>query len=209
MKQLIDCPKTYRCIAADPPWMPELGGTWGARVDKGRPQRFYKTMPLADIKALAVPAAPQCHLYLWCLSQHVDWGYEVARAWGFEPVVLMTWKKPGLGVGRFRCNTEHFLIARKGSRHGNPFGGGGRVSQATEGTCFDWAEEFGDTEAIHEWPRSRHSEKPAEFFTLAERLSPAPRLELFARTRRGGWDGWGDEYPDENSTLEPVGEQVA
>jgi len=22
-----------------------------------------------------------------------------------------------------------------------------------------------------------------------------PRLELFARTRREGWDGWGDEYP--------------
>lgn len=201
MKPLSDCPKIYRCIVADPPWMPDLGGTWTARVDKGRPQRFYKTMPLDDIKALVVPAAPQCHLYLWCISQHVDWGYEVARAWGFEPVVLMTWKKPGLGVGRFRCNTEHFLIARKGSRHGNPFGGGGRVSQATDGTCFDWAEEFGDTEALHEWPRTRHSTKPEGFFNLAERLSPGPRLELFARTRRIGWDGWGDEYPDEEPTL--------
>ena len=201
MKSLAEYPADYRCIVADPPWTPELGGTWGARVDKGRPQRFYKTMALADIKALTVPAAPKCHLYLWCLSQHVDWGYEVARAWGFEPVVLMTWKKPGLGVGRFRCNTEHFLIARKGSRHGQPFGAGGRVSQATEGTCFDWAEEFGDVEALHEWPRSRHSEKPAEFFALVERLSVGPRLELFARTRREGWDGWGDEYPDEKAVA--------
>lgn len=173
---------TYRCIAADPPWSPSLGGSWGARVDKGRPQRFYRTMPLDAIKSIKVPADDQCHLYLWCLSQHVDWGYEVARAWGFEPVVLMTWRKPGLGVGRFRCNTEHFLVARKGTRHGNPFGDGGRNSQATEGTCFDW-------------PRARHSEKPREFFQLVERLSPGPRLEMFSRASRPGWDGWGDEYP--------------
>lgn len=172
----------YRCIVADPPWTPQLGGTWGARVDKGRPQRFYQTMSLKEICALPVPSAKQCHLYLWCLSQHVDWGYDVARAWGFEPVVLMTWKKPGLGVGRFRCNTEHFLVARKGSRHGNPFGGGGRVSQATGGTLF-------------EWPRGRHSEKPCDFFELVERLSPGPRLEMFARVQRNGWDGWGNEYP--------------
>jgi N6-adenosine-specific RNA methylase IME4 len=176
----------YRCIVADPPWSPELGGTWGARVDKGRPQRFYNTMPLEDIKAMQVPSAQQSHLYLWCLSQHVDWGYDVARAWGFEPIVLMTWKKPGLGVGRFRCNTEHFLVARKGSRHGSPFGSGGRHVQATNGTLW-------------EWPRGRHSEKPGEFFALAERLSPGPRLELFSRKLRDGWDCWGNECPGEES----------
>jgi N6-adenosine-specific RNA methylase IME4 len=48
---------------------------------------------------------------------------------------------------------------------------------------------------LHDWPRGRHSEKPADFFALAERLSPGPRLELFARQARPGWDGWGDEYP--------------
>jgi N6-adenosine-specific RNA methylase IME4 len=174
----------YRTIAADPPWQPELGGNWGARVDKGRPQRFYGTMPLEDIKALEVPSAPQSHLYLWCLSQHVDWGYEVARAWGFEPVITLTWCKDGLGVGRFRCNTEHIVVGRKGSRHGNPFGGGGRSAQALPGTWFTW-------------PRGRHSEKPAEFYAMAEEVSPAPRcnprLEMFARVRRPGWDAWGNE----------------
>lgn len=181
--EITELPHKYRCIVADPPWTPDLGGNWSAKADKGRPQRFYQTMSLDDIKALVVPAATQCHLYLWCLSQHVDWGYEVARAWGFEPVVLMTWLKPGLGVGRFRCNTEHFLIARKGSRHGNPFGEGGRHAQATEGTLF-------------QWPRGRHSEKPDEFFQMVESLSaPGPRLEMFSRTIREGWDGWGLEYP--------------
>lgn len=62
------------------------------------------------------------HLWLWVLSQHIDWGYMVARAWGFEPLQTLTWCKPGLGVGRFQCNTEHVLLCRKGGRHGNPFG---------------------------------------------------------------------------------------
>lgn len=171
---------TYRTIVADPPWTPELGGTWGARTDKGRPQKFYETMPLEAIKSLKVPSADQSHLYLWCLTQHVDWGYEVARAWGFEPVTMLTWCKPGPGVGRFRCNTEHVLVARKGSRHGNPFGQGGRHAQATDGTYFTW-------------PRGRHSQKPGEFYSLVERLSPPPRLEMFARENRLGWDAWGNE----------------
>jgi N6-adenosine-specific RNA methylase IME4 len=170
----------YRTIVADPPWQPELGGGWGARADKGRGQRFYRTMPLEDIKALEVPAAPQSHLYIWCLSQHIDWGYDVCRAWGFDPVMTFAWCKDGLGVGRFRCNTEHIIAGRKGPRHGNPFGRGGRHAQATAGTWFTW-------------PRGRHSEKPAEFYQMVTGLSPGPYLEMFARVRRPGWHAWGNE----------------
>lgn len=173
----------YRTIVADPPWTPTLGGSWGARVDKGRPQRFYDLMTLDDIKALPVPAAPQAHLYLWCLAQHIDWGFDTARAWGFEPVITLTWAKPGLGVGRWRCNTEHVVVARKGSRHGNPFGQGGRTAQATAGTAFTW-------------PRRKHSQKPDEFYEMVERLSPGPRLDMFARRERLDWDAWGNEAPN-------------
>jgi N6-adenosine-specific RNA methylase IME4 len=171
---------SYRTIVADPPWTPNLGGTWGARVDKARPQKFYETMAVAEIAALKVPSAEQAHLYLWCLTQHVDWGYEVARSWGFEPATMLTWCKPTLGVGRFRCNTEHVIVARKGSRHGNPFGEGGRHAQATDGTWFTW-------------PRGKHSEKPDDFYALVEHLSPSPRLEMFARREREGWHVWGHE----------------
>lgn len=41
--------------------------------------------------------------------------------------------------------------------------------------------------------RSRHSAKPLAFYDLVERVSPAPRLELFAREKRLGWDSWGNE----------------
>lgn len=172
----------YGTLVADPPWQPSLGETWNSRMqDKAGPQRFYDTMSLDEICALKPRLAKQAHVYIWCISAHADWGFTVARAWGAEPVTMLTWKKPGLGAGRFRCNTEHVVVARKGPRAGNPFGTGGRSSQATAGTLF-------------EWPRGAHSQKPEEFFALVERLSPRePRLEMFARAPRLGWTVWGYE----------------
>jgi N6-adenosine-specific RNA methylase IME4 len=145
----------------------------GVGAPKASPQRHYGTMPVEDVCRLVPPSEPQSHLWLWVLSQHVDWGYTVARAWGFEPIQTITWCKPGLGAGRFQCNTEHVLVCRKGSRQGNPFG-------MTGGTWFTWS-------------RGRHSEKPAEFFNLVESVSPGPYLEMFARTKRLGWSSWGNE----------------
>ena len=169
----------FRTVVADPPWTPIMS-IINAHAPKGSPQRHYETLSIEEIIGLCPNTAPQSHLYLWCVAQHVDWGYQVAREWGFEPIILWTWIKPGLGVGRFRCNTEHVLVARKGSRHGSPFGKGGRYAQATAGTWFDW-------------PRREHSRKPDDFFALVERLSPAPRLEMFARGPRKGWSVWGKE----------------
>lgn len=168
-----------KTVVADPPWEPRLGAAWQTRfTDKARPQAQYKTMTLDAIKALGVPPTVrhQAHLYLWCLNQHLDWGYDVARTWGFEPQQMLTWCKPGLGTGQFQCNSEQILICRRGSRHGNPFG-------TTGGTWFTW-------------PRGRHSEKPGAFYELVERCSPGPYLEMFARHRRDGWEAWGDEVPD-------------
>lgn len=167
----------YRTVVADPPWSPVLGSTWRtALTDKARPQKHYQTISLEEIESHRPETEKQAHLYLWVLGQHIDWGYRVARSWGFEPVQTLTWAKPGLGVGRFQCNTEHVLVARKGSRHGNPFGASG-------GTWFNW-------------PRGRHSEKPDSFFVLVEAMSHGPYLEMYARTRRPGWDAWGIEVPD-------------
>ena len=104
----------YRTIIADPPWTPALNA--GHPSYKAGPQRQYRTMSVRDISALPVPAAKQAHLWLWVVNQHVDWGYAVARAWGFEPWNMITWAKPGLGVGRFQCNSEHVLVCRKGPR---------------------------------------------------------------------------------------------
>jgi N6-adenosine-specific RNA methylase IME4 len=171
----------YRTVVADPPWQPTLlANTKGRLHDKAGPQRFYDTMSVDEIIAMQPRLAEQAHIYMWCISQHIDWAYDVVRAWGAEPLILLTWKKAGLGVGRFRCNTEHILLARKGPALGNPFGQGGRHAQATAGTLFNWK-------------RGKHSQKPDEMFSMVERLSPAPRLEMYARGPRPGWSVWGRE----------------
>ena len=42
-------------------------------------------------------------------------------------------------------------------------------------------------------PRREHSRKPDEAYERIEALCDGPYLELFARTRRPGWDGWGNQ----------------
>jgi N6-adenosine-specific RNA methylase IME4 len=46
----------------------------------------------------------------------------------------------------------------------------------------------------HEWPRpKRHSEKPAEAYAMIAERSPGPRIDLFARQSRPGFEAWGNE----------------
>jgi N6-adenosine-specific RNA methylase IME4 len=51
---------------------------------------------------------------------------------------------------------------------------------------------------IHAEPTA-HSRKPEAFWELIEPVLDqhgiGPRIELFARTRRAGWDAWGNEAP--------------
>jgi N6-adenosine-specific RNA methylase IME4 len=43
-------------------------------------------------------------------------------------------------------------------------------------------------------PRGQHSAKPVAFAEMIERLYPnVPKLEMFARSARKGWDVWGAE----------------
>jgi N6-adenosine-specific RNA methylase IME4 len=57
-------------------------------------------------------------------------------------------------------------------------------------------------------PVREHSRKPEEAFARIERFCPGPRVELFAREHREGWDAWGEEAglfndPALNSTDQP------
>lgn len=171
-----------RVIAADPGWRPKLHANTKGR-EKGPyragPQRYYTTMPIEQILALPPPLTqPKAHLYLWVINQHVDWGYMLARAWGFEPQQMWTWAKSGLGTGQFQCNSESVLVCRKGGPAGNAFGHSG-------GTWFNWPRPLG----------RQHSHKPDEFYQLVEKVSPGPYHEMFARRHRPGWTAEGDQLP--------------
>ena len=162
----------YRTIVADPPW-PSMHQR--STYHRGKPERHYPTMPLDEILGLDVGAlaAPDAHLWVWGVNRCMEDAYRAVRAWGFTPMSLLTWCKPGPGMGYYlRNNTEHCIFATRG-----------RPMVPETKALASW----------FVWPRLRHSEKPAEFFALVEQVSPGPRLEMFARRQRLGWDTWGDE----------------
>lgn len=160
----------FATIVADPPW-PSMHQR--STYHRGKPERHYPTMPVDDIAAMSIPAAADAHLWLWGVNRLMEDAYRVVRAWGFTPMSLLTWCKPGPGMGYYlRNNTEHCIFATRGKPMVPP--------SAVTSTWFEWG-------------RRRHSEKPPEFFTVVERVSPAPHLELFARAQRDGWTCWGNE----------------
>lgn len=160
----------YSTIVADPPW------SYASAATKADANKHYSTMPLDDILAMPVAdlAAPDAHLWLWTTNAFMEEGYAVVRAWGFSPLTLVTWCKPGPGVGHYlRNNTEHVILASRGA------------AQVPEDKPLStW----------FQWSRTPHSVKPPASYDLIEQVSPAPYVELFNRSPRFGWDSWGKGY---------------
>jgi N6-adenosine-specific RNA methylase IME4 len=168
----------YRTVYADPPWFEAGGG----KIKRGA-DRHYALMKTRDICALPVStwAAPDAHLYLWVTNNFLQDGLEVMEAWQFRYVTTITWMKDRAGLGQyFRGLTEHCLFGVRG-RLPYQLSEDGRRLQGVTG--------------FFESPRGAHSAKPSEMRRMIERVSPAPRLELFAREAANGWDAWGDEAP--------------
>jgi N6-adenosine-specific RNA methylase IME4 len=129
-------------------------------------------LPVADIAAVGA------HLWLWTTNAFLRQGFEVMEAWGFKYLAPITWVKPS-GVGNYfvhRTQTVLFGYRQK---------------------CLFPAARYRPTVFTTTAARpGKHSEKPGEAFDLIESISPGPRLEMFARSHRLGWDVWGNESGD-------------
>lgn len=198
----------YACIIADPPWQYDDAMAAMKSTGNGASSQYH-TMPFQDICGLSVvqdgqrvfrfdkdyAVADNAHLWLWITNPFLVLGYGswLCDKWGFTPKTMATWVKGRLDVentddafggklvqhyaqGRYlRGTTEHCILAVRG---------------ALPALVHDLPSAF-----VHSarWPGRLHSEKPPDIHQWAERLSPGPRLELFARRVRPGWDGVGDQ----------------
>ena len=170
-------PGAYGMIVADPPWS---FATWSDKGHGKSAQRHYACMSLDDIKALPVAdlAAPDCCLFLWATWPMLNEALEVMDSWGFAYKTGGAWHKKtkngktAFGTGyRVRCASEPFLLGYIG----NP-----KNSRAERNVIEGLVRE--------------HSRKPEAAYAWAERYLPEARhVDLFGRTRRSGWDVWGDE----------------
>lgn len=179
----------HSTILADPPWRFE--NRTGKMAPEHQRLLRYPTMDLQEICEIPVASvsAQNSHLYLWVPNALLAEGLEVMRAWGFRYKSNLIWYKvrkdggpDGRGVGfYFRNVTELILFGVRGHMRTLPPGRRQTnilVSQKRE-----------------------HSRKPDQIYDLVESCSPGPYLELFARFRRSGWNQWGNEDVEQNSSL--------
>lgn len=165
----VDAEGPWPVIYADPPW----------RYEHAEPSRSldnqYPTMTLEDICAMNVPATDDAVLFLWATSPKLTEALQVMDAWGFEYRTCMVWVKDRIGMGYYaRQRHEILLIGRRGN--------------------LPVPEPADRPDSVIEAPLGRHSEKPSIVAETIVRMYPhLPRVELFARQARLGWDVWGNE----------------
>jgi N6-adenosine-specific RNA methylase IME4 len=164
-------------IVADPPW--DFVNYSDAGTKKGA-DPHYSVMTLDAIKALRVHelAGSDSLLMLWSTGCMLPQCLDVMKAWGFAYKSEMVWRKvfPSgkirMGTGyRVRTMHEPILIGTIGNPRHKAFP-----------SCFDGV-------------AREHSRKPEEFYHIIDHCAPAllGRADLFTRTTRDGWNGWGNE----------------
>lgn len=195
-----------RLLAADPPWLfnDRLPG------DGRGASKKYRCLSTSEIEAFPIPPmAPDSVLLLWKVGALQEDAFRVARAWGYVPTAEGVWNKtracpacrgsgqrpeggpcfrcwgsgdvPWMGMGRHvRYAHEAFIIAVRGRP--------ARLRADVLSTFSARVPLVGG--------RAVHSAKPDLFYRIAEALYPGPRVELFARRRRPGWECLGDELPE-------------
>jgi N6-adenosine-specific RNA methylase IME4 len=164
----------YDVIVLDPPWPME-------KIERDeRPNQVafdYPTMSEAELAAMEVPCADDCHVWVWTTQKFLPMALRLLDAWGLKYVCTFVWHKPG-GPQPFdlpQYNCEFALYARKG------------------------APKFLDTKKLFtcfEAPRGKHSAKPEEFYDVVRRVTAGRRLDMFNRRAIAGFDGWGKEAAD-------------
>lgn len=168
----------YKTIVADPPW-PETGG---GRIKRGA-DAHYPLLPIKEIEKMAdlvqsLCDPEGCHLYLWATNNYLHDALHVMEAWGFRYITCLTWAKDRMGLGQyFRGLTEHCLFGVRGNLPYRTREDGMRAQGRTLITAA----------------KQEHSHKPDALMDYAELVSHPPRIEMFARRRRFGWDVWGDQ----------------
>lgn len=177
--------KKYNIIYADPPW------SYDRKVGQGIADEQYQTMDIEEIKKLPIKdlADKDCVLLMWVTFPKLKEGLELIEAWGFTlKTVAFNWiklnnnGKPFFGIGFYtKSNGEICILATKG-----------KTLKVLDNTISQ----------VIMSKHGKHSSKPHVCYTLIERLfGDLPRIELFARHKREGWDSWGNEVPTEEQKI--------
>jgi N6-adenosine-specific RNA methylase IME4 len=156
----------------------------------------YGTMTLDEIAEIQIDkvADSNCNLFCWTTHTFLPATFEIIKGWGFKYHCTLTWNK---GNGRphfgFKRNTEFVVYAYKG-----------KITVKQRGQFIKTLIDDSIPDLFHE-RLTVHSRKPTIFYKILENNTPSPRLEIFARNKRAGWDVFGNEV---ESDIQLIGEKV-
>lgn len=180
--------KKYDIIYADPPW--DYGGK--LQFDKSSKSAEninlnrnifissanfkYPTIKTKDLKKIPIKeiAKDDCLLFMWVTNPHLDQGIELGKAWGFDyKTVAFVWDKMAHNPGQYTLSYCELCLVFKKGRIPKPRGAR-NIKQLVRVS------------------RSEHSEKPLQVLDNIEKMFPTQdRIEMFARSKKKGWDVWG------------------
>jgi len=192
-----DIPKNkYQIIYADPPWSFK---NYSDKWHKGRKEsrwvgNKYDCMQKTVIQKLNVAdiSTQNSILFLWVTMPSLVEGIELIEKWGFEyKTTGFVWIKKNKvsdsffwGMGHWtRANAELCLIATRGKPK--------RIAKNIHQIVYS--------------PVETHSKKPDEIRKrIVMLMGDLPRIELFARETKEGWDSFGNEV-EENKQMSFMG----
>lgn len=166
----------YRLIVVDPPWPIQK------IKNKQRPNQKEMDYPLMSVEDIAaLPVGPiaddDSWCFLWTTQKYLWRAKSVLHGWEFTHKLTMVWEKTygrsaGMPLYGFRWNAEFILVGSRGKKPAFP--------------------KTKLIPAVFQAENIRHSQKPDKFYTLIAPLGE-PRIDIFARQKRDGWDVWGNE----------------
>ena len=212
----------YRTLLMDAPWTERGGGKIKRGADRHYPLVKTQDMPALIRGSGVFTPDVNAHLWLWATNNKLPDALWLGKELGFDYKTNVVWSKgrtpetlmcemlnagrgaetleqvcadisdglcPQIGLGQYiRGSHELLLLFTRGR---------GQAPEVWNGHKL-WANsDARSVSSVIRAPRTKHSAKPEEAHHLIERVSAGPRIELFARTTRPGWDVWGDEVPQE------------
>lgn len=177
-------PEAYFPVTlCDPPWrfVKRARKTMRHAVPQRAPTRHYETICLDDLKALPVGrlGAKKSALIMWTFGAHLEQALELGRAWGYT----------------YKTDLHYWL---KLSKHGKRRISMGYYSRKEVEIVLLFTKKppkvkHRGIRQMIEAPIREHSRKPDSLYDNVEAMFDGPYLEMFARTKRIGWESCGDD----------------
>lgn len=183
--------KKYNTIVIDPAWEISMTGKVNRpNHNENRAEKLpYKTMSLQEIKLIPIRkiANVGCHVYCWTTNKMIKNTFDVLESWGVNFHLVMPMIKPsGITPCYGYVFASEFVLLGFYGKPMQKFASIGKLNWLMFNNLGKG---------------KKHSTKPDTFYKLIEQMSPAPRIDIFARKRRQNWEAFGDEVPNETQNI--------